>query len=379
MARVPEALQRLIRRDELDPFAQTEIRTPCFPFEEQPPLGKGLDLGIAIVGAGFVVHLGHLPAYRKGGFRVLGIYDVDPARAEEAAHCFELPRVYRSLDELVGDPQVSVVDVALPPHVVRRVVERAITAGKHALVQKPLAMNMVDAVEMVELAEKKGVVLGVNQNSRWGCAVRAIKTCLKNGWLGEPVLATIELRFKMRWQEFLRDKQYQQLVILNQGVHHLDIFRFLFGEPSLVSAVLGRYPGQLEPGETIAQYTLIYEGGLIASALDDGFPCTSDTGVSFRVEGTGGVAKGNFGWPKRVPDTLSVCSLQLGRGWITPEFRSAFYPDSFLGTMADFLDAVGTGRQPLSSGRDNLKTLSLVFAAYRSAEERRQVQPSEIF
>jgi len=378
MAKVPAALERLARRDEFDPFEGAVGEPAGIPFdvfEEAPPLAAGRDLGIAVVGAGFVVHLGHLPAYRKGKLRVVGIWDADPARSEEARVAFELPRRFRSLDELLADPEVAVVDVALPPHAVREVVERVVAAGKHVLVQKPLAMTMADAAAMVGLAERHGVTLGVNQNTRWGAAVRAVKRCLDRGWLGAPVVATVELRFRMRWQEYLRDTRYRELMLLHQGVHHLDLFRFLFGEPSKVLAVLGRYPGQPEPGETIAQYTLLYDGGLIASALDDGFTWTSDTGVSFRIEGTQGVAKGAFGWPRRVPDALQLCSLSLGRGWVTPEFRTAFYPDSFLGTMADFLDAVATGRPPLTSGRDNLKTLALAFAAYRSAAEGRQVSP----
>src|SRR5262245_54901078 len=73
------------------------------------------DFGIAVVGAGAIVNAAHLPAYERYGFRVVGITDVRPERAEATAERFGLTSVYAGLDDLLADPTVAIVDVAVPP------------------------------------------------------------------------------------------------------------------------------------------------------------------------------------------------------------------------------------------------------------------------
>ena len=85
-----------------------------FKLEEWAPPTEGAHLGIAVVGAGQVVNGAHLPAYRKGGLSVAGIYDRDRAKAEATAGRFGVEKVYGSLEELLDDPRVDIVDVAVP-------------------------------------------------------------------------------------------------------------------------------------------------------------------------------------------------------------------------------------------------------------------------
>jgi len=160
--------------------------------------------------------------------------------------------------------------------------------------------------------------------------------------------------------------------------HHLDQFRFLFGEPDWVNALTGSYPGQKWEGESIAHYWLQYGDGFFASGLDDGSTWSRDYGIRFRFTGTDGVLKGTIGWPDSTWSTLQFTSREKDGAWHEPVFETKWFPDAFIGTMGELFRAIETDGTPSIDGADNLKTLQLVFACYRAARERRAVRPSEI-
>ena len=87
----------------------------------------------------------------------MGLTDKDPEKARETAQKFEIPRVYLTVEELLNDPAVDIVDIAVPPWNQKRIVRQVTTAGKHLLCQKPLSNILSAAVEIVEMAEAKGV------------------------------------------------------------------------------------------------------------------------------------------------------------------------------------------------------------------------------
>ena len=134
------------------------------------------------------------------------------------------------------------------------------------LAQKPLALNLPEARRVVEMCAKGGIPLAVNQNMRYDQSMRALKTLLTRGELGEPVLETIEMRAIPHWQSWLRD--YGRLTLLNMSIHLLDCFRYLFGEPRSVYASMRSDPRTtFEHRDGIALYILEYDHGLRASAL----------------------------------------------------------------------------------------------------------------
>src|SRR5947199_9427256 len=92
------------------------------------------------------------------------------------------------------------------------------------------------------------------------------------------------------------------------------------------------------------------------------------------------MAGGTCGWqayPERQPSTLDYTTTSLGE-WVKPRWNEVWFPDAFAGPMAQLLVALERGAEPEISGRDNLGTMALVDAAYRSAKEHRAVAPAEI-
>ena len=115
-------------------------------FDCKPTLPINKDIGIGIIGAGAIVQVAHLPAYKKAGFNVAGIYDLDANRASNTAASFGIGRVYSDLEHLLADPRVSIVDIATPPSGRKQMVEAVVKSGKHILCQKPISDVYSDAV-----------------------------------------------------------------------------------------------------------------------------------------------------------------------------------------------------------------------------------------
>ena len=348
------------------------------------------DFGIGAIGAGFIMRDVQLRAYADAGFNVVGITSRTPEIAREVADLRGIPRVYDNVEEMLRDPVVEILDIAVPPHRQLDLIRTAVQHGQHLkgiLAQKPLAVDYAQASEIVRLCEERNLPLAVNQNMRFDQSIRLLKQLIERGDLGTPILATIEMRAVPHWQTWLQT--YSRLTLLNMSIHHIDSFRYLFGEPESIYVSARKDPRTRFPHEDgICLYILEYADGLRAAAWDDVWvgPRSAEDDlnpyIKFRVEGTQGVAEGTLGWPyypNRTPSTLTFTTTAQPGVWITPRWREVWFPDAFQGPMADLMNAVATGGQPNVSGADNLKTMAAIEAGYRSISEHRPVRIDEIW
>lgn len=358
----------------------------------RPVLPQRQDYRIGIIGAGFIVEHCHLVAYQKAGFSVDGITSQQADNSQRLAERFAIGRCFADWRQMVCDPQIEIIDIAVPPHVQLEMV-RFICAKdsparhiKGILCQKPLAMSLEDGREIVRLSQQSGIPIAVNSNMRYDPAMRALKFILDKQLIGEPVIASIDMRAIPDWQAFLQ--QYQKLEFYAMAIHHLDAFRFLFGNPQKITAICRRDPRTpFAHFDGITQYSLHYENGLIATSLDDvwawpGEPCAKHNYINWRVEGTEGIAEGDFGWHRRPPEycgsTLRLASRQFPGEWLTPQWDRQWFPDAFIGTMASLMCAIEQQQPPEISAQDNLHTLACIEACYASARQERTVSLNEI-
>jgi predicted dehydrogenase len=354
-----------------------------FPhLDYKPKLPLRMDHGIAIVGAGGIVNYAHLPAYKKAGFNVVGVTDKNLDQARRTAREHGIPKVYASLDELLSDRSVEIADVAVYPSVQGEIIEQATAAGKHLLCQKPLADEYAKAVRSVELAEKASVRLAVNQQMRWDAGIRCARLLIDDGWLGTPTYATIQVHCKTDWSLWPWIYEGKHLEIMFHSIHYIDSLRYLLGEPECVFTSGSRGPGETTKAETKTLSVWEYDSGL--QVLIDACHSTwqDDPYAIFRLEGTEGVIKGTIGlmynYPKGRPDTLEFMSKRNPGYWFSARLDSMWIPDAFVGPMASLMCAIENNSGPETSGRDNLRTLQIVFAEYRSMGEKRAVRPQEI-
>ncbi len=328
----------------------------------------------------------HLVSYRNAGFNPIAIASRTPEHAEACAQRHGIPKVYRTWREMLQDDSLEILDIAYPPDQQLEIVQEAVKCKnlRGILCQKPIEMSLENAREIVRLGEENGKVIAVNSNMRCDQSMRALKYLLDTKELGDPVLATIEMRAIPHWQEFL--KQYDKLEIFGMGIHHVDSFRFLFGDPAEITCVCRTDPRSKFPHvDGITQYTFKYENDFMATSLDDVWawpedPCEKDIYIRWRVEGTEGMAEGTIGWPMypdRCPSTIRFTSKRHP-AWVAPKWDTVWFPDAFEGTMSGLLRAVEQGTEPEISARDNVRTIACVEACYRSIREKRTVALKEL-
>jgi predicted dehydrogenase len=353
-----------------------------YAVEDRLALPPKHDYGIGIVGCGGIVNYAHLPAYRAHGLDVRACYDLDRARAEQTAGDHGIPTVAAGLDELLADDAIQILDIAVTPSAQTEIALRAIAAGKHLLCQKPLASAYADAVRVVEAARRAGVKLAVNQQMRWDAGIRVSRQLIDQGALGEPADARIEVSVSTPWHLWPWIARSERLEVMYHSIHYLDSLRYLFGDPVRVSAVHYRWPGQPETGET--RTTTILDYGPDRKAIVDvnHHNWSDDAYAVFRFLGTDGIIKGTLGllydYPTGRVDTLAYqAKAELPR-WHDVPLSTRWIPDAFIGPMASLMQAIQIDGEPVTSGADNLGTLRLVFAAYRSAAEGRAVDPREV-
>jgi hypothetical protein len=186
----------------------------------------------------------------------------------------------------------------------------------------------------------------------------------------------------MPWQ-----KDLGWLTLRIMSIHHLDTFRYWFGDPEGIYCSVRTDPRtQFPHTDGICTYILEYQNGMRCVGIDDTWTgpakedCPSDIYIRWRIEGLNGLAIGDIGWckdPYTTPSTIRFASKGQ-KHFEAPVWSESWFPDAFVGTMAQLLIAIEDGTEPAISGMDNLKTMALVEAAYLSSVESRSVRMWEI-
>lgn len=353
-----------------------------------PRLPQNKSVGVGCIGAGFIMADCQLVAYRQAGFNPVAIAARRREQAEAVAQRHQIPSVYQDYRELLNRQDVEVVDIAVPPDIQFEVICEIVKHADHirgVLAQKPLGVDYQQAREIVRLCRESGITLTVNQNMRYDQSVRACHSLLTRGDLGTPVLATIDMRAIPHWMPWQSRQGWVTLRIMS--IHHLDTFRFWFGDPVRVFASVRPDPRtKFAHEDGICLYILEYSNGLRAMSCDDVWSgpakegSAADIGINWRIEGTTGMARGTIGWPRypeRTPSTLDFTTTASHK-WHQPRWNEVWFPDAFVGPMAQLLCALEDNTTPEISDEDNLNTMAVVEACYISAREHRAVELTEI-
>jgi predicted dehydrogenase len=350
------------------------------------PMPERRDYPIAIVGAGGIVNDAHLPAYHKAGFSVIGIYDLQAESAQRTAERHGIPTVYPDLDALLSGP-AAIVDVAVPAHANLAIAEQVARAGNALLLQKPLAEDLHAAQAIAAAVEQSGIVAAVNQQARWMPAALAMRNLIERGLLGEVYQVSFLNNVLTPWDLWPWIVAGTRVEVLYHAIHYLDTIRALLRrEPRLVYADGATLPGFKTGGETRTMIQLIFDGELRATVMDNhhNIGGLGDQYATARVEGTEGIAVAELGlsknYPTGAPDGFRYMSRRLqSDAWISPTFSETWFLDAFIGTMASVMRGLeGQPGAPETAIADNLGTLRLVLAAYRSMSERRAIEPASL-
>jgi len=341
---------------------------------------------IGCVGAGMIMAECHLAAYKEAGFPVVAIASRTKANARRIANRWNIATVHDTPEALIEDTQVDIVDLAFPPDQQPALIRHAMKQKhiKAILAQKPLALSLEEAVKLRDETAEAGKVVSINQNMRYDQSMRVLKQLIDGGELGEIVFAQIDMHAIPHWQTFLEG--YGRLTLANMSVHHLDVLRFLFGDPEEITTLTRSDPRTaFNHFDGIVVSTVKFPSGVLAVSLEDVWSGPRQDGykddqhIAWRVEGTQGVARGTIGWPTGVASRLKYASARTTKGeWVEPKWETMWFPHAFIGVMEQLQHALKAGEAPALSIADNVKTMALVEAAYTSIGEKRTVKISEV-
>lgn len=275
---------------------------------------------------------------------------------------------FQSLQAALASVEAGAVLItaSLPAHVPLAL--EALQAGKHVLLEKPFAPTLAEARQVVEMAANRNRVLMISQNYRFYPAVQAVRALVSEGKLGQVGNVTIDFR---RYRnspgiESLRYYQLQQPLLMDMAIHHFDLMRAVLGqEPTQISCQAWNPPWSQFVDPASAAATITFDGGAVVNYRGSWVSTAPKTSWSgeWHLECT----KGEIVWTSRddkAPDHASIRPLEKrSRSLQLPEIP---FTDR-KGSLQAFVQAVRTGQEPETSGRDNLRTLALMLAAVESA------------
>lgn len=323
---------------------------------------------IVIVGAGGIVTDAHLPAYRKAGLPVAGVYDRDAGRAARVGQDWSVP-VFDSLEAALAT-QGAVFDLALPPAAHREVLP-SLPRGSTVLMQKPMGRDLGEASRILAIVEERDLVAAVNFQLRFAPMMLALSDAVERGWLGRLVDVEVHLNLVTPWHLFPFLKGMPRVEIAVHSIHYLDLLRGLLGDPGGVAArTLGHPATDLAQTRTsaILDYGPDLRCLLSINHHHDFGHRFQDAGMRF--EGTEGAAMLKLGqlldYPAGEPDELWIA--RRGETWRQVELTGSWFPDAFVGRMAHLQRfAAGEDAALIGSAPDAWRTMALVEACFQSA------------
>ncbi|GER88706.1 oxidoreductase [Dictyobacter vulcani] len=297
--------------------------------------------------------------------------EIDAPSLEAARKRLDLPaeKCFTSLSEALDTVPADAVLVtaSLPGHVPSA--RTALLANKHVLMEKPFAPTVAEAMELIELAEERGLTLMISQNYRFEPAARAAAEAIAQQKIGR--LSTINIDFR-RYDNTAPVDEHRHYhiwepLLVDMTIHHFDLMRLVIGQdPVQVICKTWNAPWSKydEPAE--GAMTITFDGGAVVnyrgSWVSTG-PKTNWAG-EWHMEGE----KGELVWTSRGELPESAELRLLGETESTALELPTIAEHDRAGSLAAFVTALKTKTVPETSGRDNLKTLALMFAAIESAK-----------
>ncbi len=327
---------------------------------------------LGLIGCGGISRY-HLEAAKSFGVEVVAMADisVDAAKARRDEY-FPKAELYTDHRELLARDDISAVEVATHTAIRTPQILDALRAGKHVLSQKPFTFDLTEGRKMAALAERKGLRLGVNQNGRWAPQFSALLAAVRGGLLGDIHTLDMVMEWDHTWTRGSKFAQLHHLILSDFAIHWFDIAAVVFAGRTAHSVFANsvKAPRQDMKPPMLANAVINFGDGLATlgfSAYQSLAPheylcCVGSKGT---LRGAGNLCN------------LTEVELTTKKGTVKIPLTGKWFPDGFRGTLGEFLRAIEEEREPSISGRDNLRSLEICFAALASADTGRPVKPGQ--
>lgn len=278
---------------------------------------------------------------------------------------------------MLAHPEVDVVCIATPVGQRAEQAIRAAQAGKHVLVENPMALSQIQADAMVRACQVAGVKLGVVCHLRSNILYRRIYDAIQGGDLGELTIGLVTMPYYRSPEHYAQTDRGGTWardgggVLMNEGIHLLDLLVWYMGDPVGVQAYAGTLHRQIEVEDTLVATLHFAQGAMATIAATntamDGYPHRVEiygTNGGIRTEGDVltdwrivNLANSTVAAPKRSE------MVRTGAGGVSHGVRA----DDHIGVFQDFIQAIQDDRSPCVSGEEGRRSVATVSAIYAAA------------
>jgi len=355
-------------------------------------------LRVGIIGCGAGIF--HLEGYEtEPRAKVVALAGLDTDRCEALARRFDVPRIYSDYQELLADADIDAVSIAVPNFLHLPVARAAFEAGKHVLIEKPLARNAEDGVQIVEAAEQHNRILGISFQRRTRHDVQLLRQQVADGAFGHIYYS------KAWWMRrsgipglgswFTSKEGAGGGPLIDLGVHVLDMILYVLGNPRVTSVTASTYaeigpqgkggwPGrrssqlseaqQYEVEDLATAFMRFEDGGTLL--LEASWASFTEMKDDFGIQIYGSQAGARIYSEEYAQlDTLDIYS---GFGDTTMDSQPRLIATGgHGGIIRDFVSAILNGEPMTPDGREGLDRVRLIDAIYRSAELGHEVMLDE--
>ena len=352
-------------------------------------------IGVGIVGCGRISDLHELGYRGSDEANIIAVCDSQKSRAAAKARDWQAEYVYSDYAELLRNPEVNLVELLVPHHLHCPFTTQAAKAGKHISVQKPMALSAAEADEMIDAAEKAGVVLRIFENFVQYAPAKKAKEMIDAGEIGNPIMLRMHIntgRSPKGWKiplsawlwRFNERKSGGGELVFDHGYHLFSLAYAFMGQAKRVSAWIDRTP--VAPGVYVDapatimmqfQHKRAYGVFDIAHTpkivMDSKYYSDDD-----RIEVVG--EKGNIFINRYTTRTIDLPELMMYKDGKTHSIQvdGVTWADSFIAATQHLIDVLTKGGSPILDGKTGKSVLQLALAAQISAREGCEVDPASV-
>ena len=352
-------------------------------------------LKVGVIGCGTIANAAHIPNYKKlqeeGKCEVVYLCDIIPERAEAAVERWGVGKAIKDYHDILSDPSIDAVSICTPNKMHSIIAIDAMRAGKHVLCEKPPARIYKEALEMQKVQHETGMTLNIGVVNRFNSAVNKIRELIQAGELGELYQINVSFRAHRSIPGLGGDFTTKAVagggVLIDWGVHYLDIVMYCAGDPK-TKTVTGEAYSKL--GVDMPNY--VYEGMWAEDKKDlngtydvddyvTGFIRTEGPSITFNGAWAQNIGKGEYTYIEFL-GTKAGIHLKYGGDFdvygtkdgklcsYRPEYP---HDDMFYNEISAFLDCVKTGKKLPSHIDTVIVTARMMQGIYDSSEQHREI------
>ena len=345
---------------------------------------------VAVIGCGTIANSAHIPAYMKNeNVEIVYFCDIIPERAHAAVEKYGCGKAVVDYKEVLADPQIEAVSVCTPNRMHTTITIDALEAGKNVLCEKPAARTYAEALTMQEAQHRTGKVLNIGVVNRFNDQVNRIREYIQEGRLGE--IYHVYLSFRSHRSipglggAFTTKEIAGGGVLIDWGVHFLDIVMYCCGDPKPLTATAETFSKLANP---MTDYTFV---NMWAGPPKYDGEYSVEEGITGMVRTDGPIITLNGAWAQNIGENEMFIDFIGDKAGIRLQYGADFtmystkngmltttttkYPTNnhFENEINAFVDCVRSGKKLPSHIDTNILTSKLMQALYDSAETHREI------